>query len=73
MLLAAEGESWIREARVPIRLLLGSRDEVADPSYLEELARLYPHVSFVRVPGAGHDLPLTNPQLCLAELRGAAR
>ena len=45
-----------------------TEDRITDPRYLEELARRYAHVSFQAVPGGGHDLPLTHPELCRAEI-----
>ncbi len=71
VLLPAEGAAWIGEIDVPVRLVLGAKDAIADPEFLAALARRYEHVSFRRVEGAGHDLPLTHPELCLAELRRA--
>lgn len=69
MILPAQGENWLREAAAPVRLVLGSKDQVADFRYLEEIAARYPHVSLLLVRGAGHDLPLTRPDLCVAEIR----
>lgn len=72
VLLPAEGEAWIRETRVPIRLVEGEDDRVVEPRFLRELAGRYPWVSLSIVPGGGHDLPLTHPSQCLEEIERAA-
>ncbi len=72
VILPAEGEAWLREIRVPVRLVLGGEDGITDPRYLEQLTRQFPGVSFRAVPGGGHDLPLTHPGLCVEELRLAS-
>jgi pimeloyl-ACP methyl ester carboxylesterase len=68
VILPAEGEEWLREIRIPVRLVLGDRDQITSPHYLKEITQLHPWVSFSLVPGGGHDLPLTHPQQCLEQI-----
>lgn len=69
VILPAQGELWLREAGVPVRLVLGTKDRVTEARYLERLAARVPGVSWIEVAGAGHDLPLARPELCVAEIR----
>ena len=71
LVLAAEAPGWLADVRVPVRLVAGARDGAIDVAHLRALTDAHPHITLRVVPGAGHDLPLTHPDLCLAELRGA--
>jgi pimeloyl-ACP methyl ester carboxylesterase len=47
---------------LPILLLEGSEDRVANKTERERMRTLYPHAEVAIVEGAGHSLLLTHPQ-----------
>lgn len=57
------------EARVMVRLVAGTDDDIVDRATLQA-ARGLPGVCVYDVAAAGHDLPLTDPHACTATLRG---
>ena len=71
VILPAEGADWLDQVASPVRFVAGDHDEVVELEYLSTLARASPNASFRIVEGADHDLPLTDPELCLREIRTA--
>ena len=55
--------------RVPTLLLHGSADPEVPEDEIRELLSVLPDGHLVTVPGAGHMLPLTHPEIVVAELR----
>jgi len=55
-------------AGIPIVLAAGRRDRVPVAGLAEELGERYPCVRVLGHPGAGHDLPLTDPDWCVRTL-----
>lgn len=75
VVLAAEAASWLQDIAVPVRFVVGARDQIPDLAFLRELVTRHAHFSLVVRPGAGHDLPLTDPAACITEMltaRGTA-
>jgi pimeloyl-ACP methyl ester carboxylesterase len=77
-LLAAEREmsaiaSGIAELKMPVGVLYGSQDAILDP-YLhgDRMRESLPEVVLERVEGAGHMLPLTQPEACARFVRAVA-
>lgn len=71
LVLSAQLAANVTELTIPVRLVAGHRDKAMDLGFLAELATA-PHS--LRVVGdAGHDLPLSHPELCVAELEVAPR
>lgn len=68
VIMAAEGMRWLASARCEVALVAGTEDRLLDLDLLRELADQYPHVRLRVVPGAGHHLPLTHPDECLAAI-----
>lgn len=58
------------DAGVPVLLAAGEDDDVADAHFHRQLARRYPNVSVRTTPGAGHLLPITDPEACVAHITG---
>lgn len=58
--------------QVPVWLVDGDNDPVPVPGRADELARAYPQVSALRLPG-GHRLPLSDPSTCASIVRAALR
>lgn len=65
---AAPSDPWLADLRVPIRLVAGEHDRVLDHRHLQTLGRRHDHVSLLSVAGAGHNLPLSQPGIVLAEM-----
>jgi len=55
--------------RAPVLLLVGEDDSPCPPLHSEEIAALVAGARVVRVPRAGHTLPLERPEETAAELR----
>lgn len=70
VILAAEAVRWLASVRCDVELVAGTEDRLLDLDLLRELTERYPHVRLRVVPGAGHHLPLTRPELCLAAIEG---
>jgi len=68
---AQQGQDLVR-TRVPLHLIAGGQDPVVDLEFLRELARDHAHVQLEEWPG-GHDLPLRQPERCVATLRSVMR
>ena len=73
VIFAAEAVQWLTSARCEIVLVAGTEDRLLDLDLFRELSDRYPHVQLRIVPGAGHHLPLTRPDDCLAAIEGRAR
>jgi pimeloyl-ACP methyl ester carboxylesterase len=69
VVLAAEAPSWLDQIDVPIHLIVGGQDPVVDVPFLDELAHSHPRLQLDIWGGAGHDLPLTDPTACRAEIQ----
>lgn len=70
VLLSDEHRRWVETAACPIQLVVGDRDLVVDYPFVSHLALNLDHVSLQQLPG-GHDLPLTDPQACVAVMEQA--
>lgn len=68
VIVAAGGADWLSQVTIPVHLIAGDRDTVVDRGFLAELARRHDHVSFSVWAGAEHELPLTHPEACVAEI-----
>lgn len=53
---------------VPVLVLVGEEDQVTPPTDAEAMAEALPDARLVRVPGAGHLLPLERPEAVAGEL-----
>jgi magnesium chelatase accessory protein len=54
-------------------VITGTADRVVRPAISEELARRLPDAELRRVPGAGHALPLTDPEPIAAAVTSLVR
>lgn len=52
-----------------VTILLGAKDRLIIRKHSESIADALPHCSHVLVPDAGHDIPLTHPQLLADYIR----
>jgi len=68
VVLAADAARWLDQIDVPVRVIAGSDDPLADIPFLEELAQRHAGLDLAVWPDAGHDLPLTDPTACRAEI-----
>ncbi len=68
VVVAAGAAGWIEDVAVPIHLVAGDHDDLVDRAFLRDLSERYPHVSLSVWPDAGHELPLTHPAACVAEI-----
>lgn len=72
LVLGSSGMLDLEHVEVPVELIMGERDRVVDPEVLEGLARARTNVRLERWPG-DHDLPLRDPERCVATLRRLAQ
>lgn len=56
---------WLAELTLPIAIVSGAEDAALELPFLAELARRHANVTLRTIEGAGHDLPLTHPDLCI--------
>lgn len=56
----------------PLTVLVGQQDHLTPPHLADELGALVPHAQVIKVPGAGHYLPLDAPRPISAVLGGVA-
>lgn len=70
VILATEAVRWVGSVRCEVELVAGTEDRLLDLDLLRELTECHPHVRLHVVPGAGHHLPLAQPELCLAAIEG---
>jgi pimeloyl-ACP methyl ester carboxylesterase len=68
VVLTADAAHWLDQIEVPTHVIAGSDDPLVDIPYLQELAQRQPRLDLAVWPGAGHDLPLTDPTACRAEI-----
>ncbi len=73
MILAARTVAWLDQISVPVTLIAGVHDNVPNLELLAELADDHPNVSFEPWPDADHDVPLTDPDKCVAAIASALR
>ena len=52
----------LEQLRLPVQLLCGEHDRVTPPARSQELAEWIPCARLQLVPGAGHMLPMEQPQ-----------
>lgn len=71
LVLSAQLATSLAELTIPVRLVAGQRDKAMDLPFLTELGT--GRHSLRVISDAGHDLPLSHPELCVAELEVAAR
>ncbi|MBW3557530.1 MAG: alpha/beta hydrolase [Actinobacteria bacterium] len=69
VVLASDAPAWLPAITVPVHLVVGADDRVADIAFLHELAREHSCLSVSVWPGTDHDEPLVNPGRCLEEVR----
>jgi pimeloyl-ACP methyl ester carboxylesterase len=69
VVLTAEAPSWLDQIDVPVHLIVGGQDPLVDIPFLDELARGHPRLQLSVWPGAGHDVPLTDPTACRAAIQ----
>lgn len=73
-LMLGDWGSWLQEARIPLSLLHGARNQTTTPAQLEIFKTLRPDVRVEIVPDAGLTLAVSHPRLVyqrLAELAAA--
>lgn len=68
VVVAAGAAGWIEDVAVPIHLVAGADDHLLDCTFLHELSERYSHVNLSVWPEAEHELPLTHPAECVAEI-----
>jgi magnesium chelatase accessory protein len=59
--------------KVPLTLIVGSRDRTIPPSQAERVRELLPQSTIVTMPGLGHLAHEEKPEECAAIIRAAAR
>ncbi len=69
VLIRSGASAWLDEIDVPVRLIAGTKDAAVELGFLQELSRIHPNVELLTVEEAGHDLPLSHPDICLVEIR----
>ena len=68
VLIRSGASAWLDEVDVPVRLIAGSNDTAVELGFLQELTTSHLNVEIRIVDGAGHDLPLSHPDICLEEV-----
>ncbi len=58
----------IPSLKIPMRIIVGDRDNIMPLSDAEELLHEFPHAEFERFPAAGHYIPFERPILLISEL-----
>jgi len=66
VILNDEGLTWIQEAGPPVLLVAGTRDRHLDLELLGAAVQQSAHAQLELWDGAGHDIPIEQPQRCLA-------
>lgn len=72
VILDSEAPLWLDSINCPVLFVAGDSDPVVDREYLRGLPAAYENVELRERPG-GHDLPLTDPAECSADIRAALR
>lgn len=65
-------EDALAQVRAPTAVLTGTRDTVVPADCAERLAARLPTAHLRRIDGAGHELPLDEPDLLATTIRGLA-
>lgn len=60
--------NWLAGLTLPMTVLSGTSDSVLELAFLANLEKEYDNVTLVTVEGAGHDLPLSHPAICIDEI-----
>ncbi len=68
VIVAAGAGAWLDEVSVPVHLVAGDADTILDRAFLGELEQRHPNISVSTWTGARHEIPLTHPGACVAEL-----
>jgi pimeloyl-ACP methyl ester carboxylesterase len=68
VVLAGDTYRWLDEIDAPVRLFVGSCDQICDIDFLTRLASATSHVDVEVWNDAGHHLPLERPLACRAEI-----
>jgi pimeloyl-ACP methyl ester carboxylesterase len=71
LVLGQDATRDLERIRVPVHLVAGDGDSVVELEFLRELVTMHPQVRLEMWPG-GHDLPLRDPERCVAALRSLA-
>lgn len=58
----------LAQLRLPVRVLCGAHDRVTPPQRSQQLVEWIPDAQLVMVPGAGHMLPLEQPEAVVKTL-----
>jgi pimeloyl-ACP methyl ester carboxylesterase len=65
--MAADAEDSYADLRMPVVILSGAEDRLVDPEgQSARLHRTIPHSTFISVPGSGHMVHQTNPEMVVA-------
>lgn len=73
LIVSAELSEELIKLAIPVRLVVGQRDKAVDLPFLAKLATGCSHLSLGIVGDGGHDLPLSHPEVCIAELTAVAQ
>jgi pimeloyl-ACP methyl ester carboxylesterase len=73
LIVSAKLSEVLTDLDIPVRLVVGQRDKALDLPFLAGLSTGCSHLSLSIIGDAGHDLPLSHPALCIAELEAAAQ
>lgn len=56
---------------IPLDVLYGEQDKTSRPAVQNEILNQYPHTTTQMIPGAGHGLLWSHPEIIIASLEGA--
>lgn len=68
VIVSAGAAASIEDVAVPIHLVAGADDVLVDRHFLRQLAERHHRVTLEVWPDAEHELPLTHPAACVAEI-----
>lgn len=69
VILAAGAAASIEDLEIPVHLVAGDQDTIVDRAFLNKLAAEHAHVTVSVWGGAEHEVPLTHPGACVAQVR----
>ncbi|MDP9403380.1 MAG: alpha/beta hydrolase [Actinomycetota bacterium] len=69
VVLAAGVAASVEDLDVPVHLVAGGRDTIVDRDFLDTLASDHSHVTLSVWEGDEHEIPLTQPATCVAEIK----
>jgi len=69
VIVAAGAAASVKDLHIPIHFVAGDQDTIVDRVFLSELAAEHAHVTLSVWEGAEHEIPLTEPTACVAEIR----